>query len=406
MRISVLKDREAFDDIVAETLSRFWTQQFESDYRVASSLSPATHGQSAQMWLGNDTLNCIYLPGTPRRAFAPIRCEYGTSRTPWKTPFQRAYVTLATHSATSRWFAHRRLFVTPHVPKTLEQIIVPGNTKIRFTSARDRVTWVVLKSRFDAADFGMEVEHRRMAARAGVPVPAIECFNADHVWLREQTIEGTPANRLANRGQERRVTQQGYASILPLVESSLVSTSMAQYTDNLTNQFNSLLPKLGSVSPAMIRQLRDAVGQLLDESTFTMDELDCSQTHGDFQPGNVLKEGNNLWIIDWEYAGRRMAIYDPLVMGLASRFSTGLAQRIHEYIQRGPQATSGVWPATWPTGFGENRAERAHLAALFLMEELILHVKENAKPPIRVAGQGLYEMLRQVEHFLVMSETR
>src|SRR6185295_16070966 len=53
-----------------------------------------------------------------------------------------------------------------------------------------------------------------------------------------------------------------------------------------------------------------------------------AQTHGDFQAGNVLVEGTGVWLIDWEYTGRRQSGYDALTFALVARFPAGLAERI------------------------------------------------------------------------------
>jgi len=47
-------------------------------------------------------------------------------------------------------------------------------------------------------------------------------------------------------------------------------------------------------------------------------------THGDFQPGNILVDGDRVWLIDWEYSARRQVGYDALVYALCSRFPSPL----------------------------------------------------------------------------------
>src|SRR5690606_9222655 len=56
------------------------------------------------------------------------------------------------------------------------------------------------------------------------------------------------------------------------------------------------------------------------------DELEVVQSHGDFQPGNVLVEqGGQVMLTDWEQSATRSRTYDAFVYLLRLRFPRGLA---------------------------------------------------------------------------------
>lgn|GEM_PF-4902584 len=46
-------------------------------------------------------------------------------------------------------------------------------------------------------------------------------------------------------------------------------------------------------------------------------KLITAVTHGDFEPGNIIANGDRYWLTDWEYSDRRQAAYDGLVYVLA-----------------------------------------------------------------------------------------
>ena len=61
--------------------------------------------------------------------------------------------------------------------------------------------------------------------------------------------------------------------------------------------------------------------------------VDTAQSHGDFQPANILiptvSDQRNVYLIDWEYTDKRCRWYDAMVFVLNSRSPIGLAGRVH-----------------------------------------------------------------------------
>ena len=120
-------------------------------------------------------------------------------------------------------------------------------------------------------------------------------------------------------------------------------------------------------------------------------EIVVAQTHGDFQPANILLGEEQTWLIDWEYTAERQIAYDGLVLALEARSSQGLGQRAL-------QAMDGDLPAcrqllsTIPYVRWQDRAERCAMLTIFMLEELDLKVME-------VGNSMLFSLDRGFEAF-------
>ena len=96
-----------------------------------------------------------------------------------------------------------------------------------------------------------------------------------------------------------------------------------------------------------------------------------------------------MWLIDWEYSDRRQVGYDALVFMLRARFPRGLADRLQDFVSRGIGGTGPMDVSTWPGGDWDAVERRRLSAALFLLEELALHLEENANSYFLQIGRGL-----------------
>jgi hypothetical protein len=126
------------------------------------------------------------------------------------------------------------------------------------------------------------------------------------------------------------------------------------------------------------------------------------QTHGDFQPANILVDEDEFWIIDWEYAARRQAGYDMLVFHCQSRQSRigtgpGIATLLRKFVTSGWERL--VIAENRPLMHADiaDRSLRRRHAALFLLEELELHLAENANLRLTALSRGLCQLLNEID---------
>jgi len=103
-----------------------------------------------------------------------------------------------------------------------------------------------------------------------------------------------------------------------------------QYCASLAQSIGSHLRAHGDLSAATeAGKAVEAALEIIDSlSQDSGQRLNLRLSHGDFQPGNILVEGEHIWITDWEYAAVRQRDYDVLVYVLATRNGASLAERV------------------------------------------------------------------------------
>ena len=401
MRMSILLQREPFGEIVAATLSRFWSEQHGRDYRVRwHESNPGRRTADGQLWLVNAYLNAIFTPDVSRPVFDPIRREFSRSTVWWKRPLQRAYVALATAPLGARRLAQATLRVDPPVPRSQQKLVVAGNHKIRLLDRDAGVAHAVLKERFHPGFITREVAARRRARDCGVPVPPLVAVAAAGRRFSEQYLSGTPVNRLARPGDAQTAVRAMARHLARLHGETARREPLRAYVARKEAQIREALagalPLPADRRHALLGQAGALVAALAATEQWRRDgDITTALTHGDFQPANVLVNDDGVWLIDWEYAARRQIAYDHLVYALAARFPEGLAERLQIFVQ------DGLGDEAWPRGAVEGRRPVRYLhACLFLLEEMDLHLKENGQPPFTQPGQGLLQIQKEIDRWL------
>lgn len=129
-------------------------------------------------------------------------------------------------------------------------------------------------------------------------------------------------------------------------------------------------------------------------------QLNTCITHGDFQPGNVLTDGENLWLIDWEYYDRRSVLYDYFTWTLKARHPNGLGKRLDALVSgNGSASMLDVW------GFKQTGSISA-LVAVFLIEDLAVKLREIYSPAIFDKSYSLRPWISEVLPFLAYLQNK
>lgn len=408
MRISFLLEREPFGQILESTLTRYWRGRYGVDFRVRwYARRPNLWAMSArgeQAWLGNIFLNAIFAPGLDRYAFDPIRCEFARSVVGWRRPFQAAYVSAAVSPLGAWSLAQVGLGICPAVPDASTQLIVAGNHKVRILDHRAKIAYSIVKDGFDPSFMAREIETRKAARSAGVPVPATIAVGADGTWFSEEYIRGTPLNRLSDREEAREATSQAARVLNAFLQANCREEDLDEYLRTLGNEIRQLVWEVRALperaQQALVNLTEALVERALRLKGAGSGPILISLAHGDFQPANILIEGGRLWIIDWEYAKWRHLGYDALVFGLRARFPVGLAGRLSGFVARGQRALDHL-PLTAPSeAWWELRDGRLLGATIFALEELQLHLWENANPMFTRFGRGLELLSREISQWV------
>lgn len=402
MRISLLQQREPFGSILEQTLSSFIEETLHQSSTVRwHEHQRQAHAQSQgeQLWLCNIYLNAIFVPAADRRIFAPIRHEFARSTSAWRRQPQRAYVSLALSHMGAPRMAQASVSITPGLPGAEQLLIIPGNHKIRILDYKTRTVYVILKSGFAPEFIRQEIETRRLAEHFGLPVPALEYVSQDGAWFKERYVSGTPVNRLADQAVAHKAVKDAGAAVGVLVNATLCEELLDEYVERTAGCARSLIAANQLLTAEQRQSLLQSVDRLVAQIAVlrpaTGGRIFTATTHGDFQPANILLNHDGTWLIDWEYSARRQSGYDALVFALGARAMDGLAQRIQTLLRAD---TDEPWQLlnTWPSLSWHSRPVRYVYLTLFLLEELVLHLQENANSLFRRPGQGLLSLEREL----------
>jgi aminoglycoside phosphotransferase len=311
---------------------------------------------------------------------------------------------MATSPLLAKWLAHAGVGLTPALPQAELKLIVPGNHNIRLLDFGEKTVYAVRKSGFPVTFMEREIEVRRQAEELGLPVPRLKTVAVDGVWLSEEYVRGTPVNRLQDPVQARTAFAEAHQALKVLHRHTWREVNTNQYVDLLSTEAHTHIEANALISSgskrlfyqtldslvAMIRALLPACGNCLPTVV----------THGDFQPGNILVEADRLWLIDWEYSGRRQAAYDLLTFRLESRFTRGLSGRLQKLIAQGIP-DDGLWPdfSGYANGWQDFRS-RLLYGSLFLLEELALRLEENNNPIFVQLDKGLNILQQEISYCL------
>jgi len=411
MRISILLKREPFGKILEKTVARLLNLITKQPYKVhwfnarPNINTLRTRGQQA--WLCNVYLNAIFVPEAKPEIFEPIRQEFGRSLLWWRRPAQQAYVALATSRLGARWLAQAGMGISPHLAKAEQLLIVAGNHKIRLLDRSEGVVFGVLKSGFSPHFMHREIEARRQAEKLGLSVPPLEVVAEDGTWFKERYISGTPLNRINDKDLARRTVKNISESLHRLLRKTMRDEFLKDYVEGLQTRIQQLVDTnhLLSVSDKQ-SLLRDteAILQRIDTlRPYIGSYITTAMTHGDFQPANILLNQGGTWLIDWEYSARRQAGYDALVFSLNSRFPRGLATRLKSAINR-KDLTQTLLMTDWPGLHWDDASWRRIHTELFLLEELLIHLEENAQPSFTRIGSGLNMLQVEIKRWLNYAE--
>lgn len=397
MRLSLLLEREPFGAILTATLARFWGTRRPSAPQVlwhAPSAGPA----GAQEWRGNVYLNYFTVADTSTAALAVIRREFARNRSFWRRPAQRVYVDLATARATRRWFSHVAFSVAPQIEDAAGTFVVPGNHRIRLLRPEKNSSVVLLKHSFPERYLAAEIAARQTVA--ATLAPPLREVAADGTWFAEGYIEGTPANRLP-LAQERDALSAAIDGLREhVIAPTLEVANAPEWAEQLNHRVDAMLRVSSTVDAELGRRLREAAARLA-KIVCSADELQLctAQTHGDFQPGNILCTDQRVWLIDWEGAGRRWAGYDFLCLLLDVRLDPRWSERLASLLDGtlGQEAATAL--TSWPGVDWSPSSRRATLAG-FVLEEMC-YVLDDALQPFRLAP---LERLRELAHTIEVAE--
>jgi len=373
MKISLLQQREPFEEILEKTLTAYLNRKVKWQ-----------NNKKNGNWLVNSHLNAIFAPNADKTIFSQITKEFSHSVIWWKRPLQKLYVLLATNSFTAKFFATASLCIEPQIDNAKNILIIGGNHHLRILNYKKIRAFVINKSGFNKQFLINEKNLRQ--ANPSLPIPKLFEVADDNSWYSEEIISGTPLNRMNNGSQAKDSLKKIKQSLAELHNQTKEQIPVKLYTADLSRKIIHLAENNDFLDEQQIQKINQQLLEKISSLAGQNDHLALCQTHGDFQPANILVEKEKVWLIDWEYTGLRQIDFDSFVYDLNSRSPLDFQERFIKQFRE------------------QNSNSEAELKLLvFLLEELQLRLEEVDNPLFKSSDLGLKTYLNELEkiiHFL------
>ena len=233
-----------------------------------------------------------------------------------------------------------------------------------------------------------------------LPTPKILEIGKNKQWYSEELILGTPINRLKDKAKAWSCVGKVAKPLFQLLEAEATKESAIKYADKLKGEIKGLSEQCHLIEPDLKEDILSICDVLCEKvhaiSKKSRDEIIISQTHGDFQPANILESDDGPWLIDWEYTDRRQIIYDGLVFALRSRFPRNLSQRIIHAFETGAIEGEELLK-NWPQSHWQDKEIRRLNLSVFILEEILLKFKENDNKMFKTFGHNFKEYLSEIK---------
>jgi len=398
MRMTELIQREPFGELLAESLKRF----LNKENRCSEVLWDENHGNISklkasgyQIWYVNYYTNAIFTANSKKHIFKPLINEFSKSTKWWKSFFQRLYVFASFSETFSGILKHAIVAIRPHLKDWQYILIIPGNHKVRILDFNSNQCYSVMKKGYSSVKISDEIQIRKKMEQHGLSIPAILRTDLDKMIITEEIIIGTPLNRLPSKKQHAYLLQS-FEMITLMMQMTKKEISIKKYIKQLSGQIQTALSTCtwkDSCYTQDIKYLADLLFELVEpQSDYP---IMLAQSHGDFQPANILCQNGRIWLIDWEYSAERQYGFDHLVYHLQSRAPGNLSKRLIKPLRSlQSQISVKIFEKLLPEELYEKRLQ------LFLLEELLIRLHENIFPYHTNIDKGLHIFINELKSYL------
>ncbi len=370
MRISEMQRREPFEQILSETLTAGWSEQYGRDVRV---WSPAA--ATGEAWLMQPLLSACFRSGLGTKARHFVRDSFRYTPVAWRRPAQWLLGTLLTSSLILPRIS-QPAFRVSGLPQRSELLVLPGNQRVRVFDFERGVCRVMAKHGFERRLMQREIELR--GRKTPGLFPEIIDWAEDGRWFEEPILDGYALPRLP-RGYERVALEAtAFEQLNRWQAQSAHSMPSEAYLADLRDRLQGLLAQMTEryafeTAPQMQRWI-----DILCRQCRSLTGVDVAETHGDFQPGNILigRRDRRVWLIDWEHSRRRWRYYDQMVYALRTRSLPGVAARLARFAD-GEFDLPQLQPI-WSDGIS-----RRAVVALLILEDTAWYAAESVSGPYR-----------------------
>jgi hypothetical protein len=391
MKVSLMARREDFVTVFLKSFERFCGSYF------GRSVSIASNGHGLVRFRMNAKLNIIYPEKISASILEQLTAEFQHHDRFSRRVLQKLYCRLSSAKST-RCLLSKPLFSVDTETEFLQDwVFLPGNHSVRIVDTQKEHCYVFPKVGFDPHYFLNDAVARQRYSY--LHAPAVHEISTDGAWYSEERISALPVTRFGDPELETRILDAAVRDLVRLRENTVETTSLGDVFDSTNELVRGMLQSSDSLPDAVRHQLDEVLGRctrLVADNRAV--PLPSCVTHGDFQPGNLLTDGDRFWLIDWEYFGRRSLTYDYFTWTLQARHARDLGRRLDAAVlAHGSAESIDVW----------GHAQTGHIGALiavFLVEDFLLKLQETSSAAITDKTYSLAPWLGEVLPFLVRLE--
>ena len=396
MKLDQLLQREDFVSIFIATLSDYFrsSKQWEGDIHWG------LHGDHDDINLiVYSRLNLIYPISIPTEQLVPLVAEYAYHINPLRHWAQKLYISVTLAPFFRRFFSRTKLHITKKSNLPCEICILPGNHTIRVVDLHLDECVVIKKKGFSASKLANTVSAR--LAYPDMPGPKIIDSNIADGWYLEERIFGLPTNRLESVERINKSLSATKTFLMKMYNDTTISEKSFTYIDKKFKAIDAAIDSLPvCYEDSDLDYIKETKSRLVEISDSVLKEncvVQISQTHGDLQAANLLvptyESTRDVYIIDWEYAGKRCCHYDWFVYGLRSRAPNGLASRIEFLLKCDSLTRSKI---DWYDFSKESFSRVKVLVVLFLIEDFLFRLDDTSLPNLSEIPIGFLSFIEEV----------
>lgn len=382
MHVREMRAREAYEQVLKESLTRGLTEYSGTSQQVS--------GVGHQRWWYQPLFGVYHgcQPSQPVRRWMRDSFRY--------TPVRRRALaqflvgTTAASRSGLRLTQQGAFGLTPGLNHPADLVIIPGNQRIRLLCFRDGITRIWAKAGFDPS--GLEREVKAREHHAG-PFVEVRGHAADYSWVEEDLIEGQVLPRVAPWKNVRAPLASALQELDEWTASLPTHVGAGDYAQSLVVTALGLEARLVAKFHAYAGTDPQAIGSTrvfgneahlgsLATTACRLGTVRLGLTHGDLQPGNIMRRTTgDMVIIDWEHARERVWYYDRLVFGLRTRGGAAWTSACSAFLAGDRSFPFEPCPA--------DRSWRQAALALFRLEEWVWYLREANSGPYIVLPNGL-----------------
>lgn len=377
MKIDTLIFRENFKKIIEITLSDFFNDLYKKKYDInfhPKSIKPNKFN-SIQCWYCNPLINSIFVKTVDKAVFKSINGEYYFNPVkPWRSFLQKIYLFLSQSRLLRTLMSTYKLEISPKIENSESKLIIGGNKKLRIIDIKNKEVFVILKNGFNKKYIERDKYIRDNFSH--LPLPKIVKQGKTNFWYSEEYILGIPPNRL-KQIYAIDIVEKAIIDIRKLNSITKKEIDVESYLSYLKTKIDLLIKEIPSIENKLENNLIHIVEVLVNELMKSKkNKIFISQCHGDFHQGNIITNGKQYWILDWENSVKNQIGYDLFIYLIDSRTDLGFAKKFMSLINFDFDVTKKSMIKYWPELIDDNFVFKREYLLFFLMEEILFYLDE------------------------------